>query len=311
MKFIYKPFPGLLLPALLLMQTMSVYADEALWQSGLNLYIKLVDQDRSKDATPPNQHPVSLDAKDLTNALNSIELWDKHLFKKDELDTAFSLEQARILGQFLSLGLQKARPDQDIIFSVIRREKKYIVMEDKFYTAGRAFYANGRLNIIFGDFERPPDRFKERAYQSSGITEIQYSFSHGRRSKASDFDKSVITKPGIENYQDGSKIRRDWLVIDVAAAAKSYLAGHNQDQPPAANVTNEAVKLEAAKLAQERREMRLEMARIRKEMAEGGGKSGNASSPEERLKVLEELKSQGLISEEEYQSKRQEILNEI
>lgn len=312
MKLLNKSFSGAVLLVLLMLQAAPLYADETLWRSGLNLYIKLVDQDRSKEGTLPNQHPVTLDAKEITNALNSIEIWDRHLFKKDELDTAFSLEQARILGQYLSEGLRKARPDQDIIFSVIRREKKYVVIEDKFYTSGRAFYSNGRLNIIFGDFERPPDKFKERAYQSSGISEIQYSFSHGKRSKPSDFDKQIITKAGLENYRDGSTIRKDWLLIDVPVASNTYLAEHSQNKELAPNEISEAVKLEAAKLAQERREMRLEMARLRKEMAEGGtSKSNSALSLEERFKVLEDLKNQGLITDEEYQSKRKEILNDI
>jgi hypothetical protein len=40
----------------------------------------------------------------------------------------------------------------------------------------------------------------------------------------------------------------------------------------------------------------------------------NRSSPEnvkERLKVLEELKQEGLVSEKEYEKKRQEILNSL
>ena len=37
--------------------------DEDLWKSGTNLYIRLTDQDKSKkDTTPPNQHPVQLNA---------------------------------------------------------------------------------------------------------------------------------------------------------------------------------------------------------------------------------------------------------
>lgn len=300
--------------ALLCVHAEAVKADETLWDLGLNLYIKLVGQDTSGGA-PPNQHPVSLDAKEITNALTSIELWDRHLFKKDELNTAFSSEQARLLGLYLSSGLRKARPDQDIIFALIRREKKYVVIENKAYTAGRAFYANGRLNIILGDFERPPDGFKERAYQSSGISEIQYSFSHGKRSKPSDFDKQVIASPGIQNYQNGSERRKDWLVIDVTTASNAYLAKYEQNREPDASEVNQAMQMEAAKLAQERREMRLEMARLRKEMADGGGRTTDKNSGdlsmEERFKLLEDLKSQGLITEEEYQSKRKEILNDI
>ena len=145
------------------------------------------------------------------------------------------------------------------------------------------------------------------------MSEINYSFSHGRRSKASDFDKLIITKPGLENYQDDSKKRKDWIVIDVSTASNAFLAEQNQIYNPSPAETNQAMQMEAAKLAQERREMRLEMARLRKEMQENGGtdNSGESLSVEERFKMLDELKSQGLITEEEYQLKRKEILNDI
>jgi stage V sporulation protein G len=39
--------------------------------------------------------------------------------------------------------------------------------------------------------------------------------------------------------------------------------------------------------------------------------TSNAPSPAERLKALEQLKNDGLISEEEYNTKRKEILGEI
>ena len=297
-----------------LVQALPLYADEVLWKSGLNLYVKLVDQDRSEPGTPPNDQPVSLDAKQITNALKLIEIWDRHLLKKDEVYTAFSTEQAALLGQYLSLGLSKARPDQDIIFSVIRREKKYVVVENRSYTAGRAFYANGRLNIIIGDFARLPDRFRERAYQSSGIEEIPYAFDHGKRSSASGFDKLIISKPGVQNYQQDSKTRKDWLVIDVPTASNTYIAEHSPDQEPAAGAASAAVQQEAARLAEERRQMRLEMARLRKEVAEGGGGAGkatNSQSVEERLKQLKDLKSQGLITDKEYEAKRKEILDDL
>ena len=67
--------------------------------------------------------------------------------------------------------------------------------------------------------------------------------------------------------------------------------------------------LEKAKLAKERREMRLEMARIRQEMKKN--KNTGSTSIEERLENLSTLKQKGLISDEEYEKKRIEILNDI
>ena len=68
-------------------------------------------------------------------------------------------------------------------------------------------------------------------------------------------------------------------------------------------------KDEAAKLAKERRDMRLEMARLRKEM--GGKKDNTEITIEERLNKLQTLMDKELISKEEYDKRRTEILNEI
>lgn len=62
--------------------------------------------------------------------------------------------------------------------------------------------------------------------------------------------------------------------------------------------------------------MLLEMARMRKEIDEmrklpGAAGSGAQGSVAERLRVLESLREQELVSEQEYQQKRREILGEL
>ena len=289
-------------------------ADEDIWKSGLNLYVRLTEQDDAESGRPPpNQHPVSLDPAAITNSLTDIQVWDKHWFKKDEIEEVFAPEQARLLGQQLSIALRKAAPGQDVVFAVSRSETKMFAIKDISYTAGRAFYVNDRLNIIIGDFMRAPDKFQERATSSAGIMEIKYYFRHGRRDDPSDFKSAIMTGEGVDVYTEDGKRRSDWLVIDVNRASAAYLAQQKADEPGATTVSDEALRQETARLAQERREMRLEMARLRKEVG-GNGQSGAASPAlpvESRLKTLDELHQKKLISDEEYERKRQEILNDL
>jgi hypothetical protein len=292
-------------------------ADEDLYKSGLNVYIRLTEKE---DGAPPNQHPVTLSSKEITNALLALEVWEKKgfftdLFSKEEgPQHVFSEGQAGTLGLYLAEGLRKATPNQDIVFTVVRHESGFLHIRETTYTAGRAFYADNRLNVIIGDFAVPPDRFKERAYQSSGISEIRYFFSHGKRSKASDFDYSVMPKAGIELAQAGGKTRSDWFRIDVPAASATYVAELQQageggeGADPAARA---AVEAEAARLAAERRELRLEMARMRKEMRELSGEGEDGRSIEERMETLNALYEKKLITPEEYEAKRKEILGDI
>jgi len=286
-------------------------ADETLWKSGGSLFIKLAEQDKSRrEATPPNQHPVQLNADEITNALNSIDVWDDGLFKKRELSNLFSVSQARLLGQYISVGLAKATSNQDITFTLANAEKKYLVLQETYFTAGRVFYLNNRLHLIIGDYRKLPDKFKERVYSSSGVTDISHYFTIGRRSKQSRFKQTIVNRSGVAGYTEGAKERRDWIVIDLSRASTAYIAGRKSKELKRETITNEVLQAEAARLARERREMRLELARMRKEIREAAN-GGSSLSVEERLTTLEELKNKKLISDEEYQLKRKQILSEI
>ena len=312
---IRKLAPALLLLLLVPLQGM---ADEDIWKSGINQYVRIAQQDESANGpTPPNQHPVSLSPQEITNALMPLEVWDKKGFFKDIFRksegavTVFSPAQAALLGSNIAAGLKQAASNQDVVFALARNEKGFLHIRDTTYTAGRVFYANDRLNIIIGDFAKSPDKFQERVAQSSGIEEVKSYYAHGKRAKASGFDRAVITRPGIEVYTAGGEPRPDWLVIDVPAASAAYLAERDSEENVAAAASNAVIREEAEKLAAERRELRLEMARMRKEMKEQSGNGAGGRSVEERLATLKELYEKNLISKEEYESRRREILGEI
>jgi len=57
--------------------------------------------------------------------------------------------------------------------------------------------------------------------------------------------------------------------------------------------------------------MRTEMARMRKEMKDLSSDTASIKSLEERFIILEQLRKKELITQEEYESRRQEILNDI
>ena len=310
-------FKSLFAVLILLACLPAVHADEVLWKSGLNLYIKLDDQDKFSDGRIiPNQHPVTLNPREVRDSLNTLEVWNKSFFTgalkdDDEVENVFSLEQARLLGSYISAGLAKASPDQDIHFVLTRRKKTMLILKDTTYTSGRAFYLDGKLHVILGEYDRLGDKFKERAYQGSGISEINYYFKPGKRAKKSGFKKAIIVTDGVDTYKDNGKNRKDWFVIDVKAAAAAYAARKSEEEGQATGVSDEKLRLEAEKSARERREMRLEMARLRKEMKQQSSGQSVERSIEERLEQLEGLKKKGFITDQEYAQKRKEILGDI
>jgi hypothetical protein len=282
-------------------------ADDDLYKSGLNQYIRLDEQDPE---AVPNQHPATLDPKAVGDALSIIQVWEKNWFKPNEAERVFSTQQAQLLGQYIALGLAKATPGQDIVFALGRTDKGFLGMRDLTYTSGRVFYVNGKLNVIIGEYRRPPDQFQERVSASANIQEIQYYFAHGKRTKASDFKLAVVTGEGIDIHgPDGAK-RRDWFEVDIRQAAATLAGRVAAENQASGGADSEAMRQEAARLAQERRELRLEMARMRRDMEQGGAPAG-AGTVEERLKALDELHKKGLVNAEEFARKREEILKDL
>lgn len=306
-----------LLSGLLCLIHFNVFADETLWKSGQNLYIKIAKQDKHSDGRIiPNQHPATLNPREIRDALNTLLVWNKSFFTgalkdKDEAESVFSLSQSRLLGTYIAAGLQTANPNQDIVFALTRRKKSFLFMKDTTYTAGRAFYVGGKLNIIIGDYDKLGDKFKERVHQSSGGMEVKYYFATGKRAKRSGFKKAIILSDGLSTYEDKGKTRTDWFVIDVKAASAAYAARQSGADSQISTINDERLRQEAAKSARERREMRLEMARLRKEMKEQSQAKANDRSVEERLEQLKSMKEKDIITAEEYKAKRAEILGDI
>ena len=298
---------------ILVVAAQSVSAEEVLWKSGRNLYIKIAEQ--GKGGEMPSDHPVTLDKNKLFHALRGINAWRQKYFKKRETETLFSIQQAQLLSQYVAAGLKQAKPDEDIVFALPRvRAGSFKILKEKTFMAGRVFFQEDKLNIIIGDYDRSPDRFKETASGGHGVTDIKYFFNEGSRSRASKFKKRVTANDGISNFERDSKKRADWIVIDIDRAAAAYVAEKTvKDQKTDGLSPRQAEEM--AKLAKERREMRLEMARLRKEMKQNtqgqNSQKGDGLSIEARLQQLQDLRDKELITEDEYTQKRKQILDNI
>ncbi len=291
----------------LIILTSEVIAGAILWESGLSLYIKIDNQDEAKQA---NSHPVNLDAEMIDNSLRLLKIWDKNFYEEGDAERVFSINQSRLLGKHIAEGLKLAKPNEDIVFSLASMKKGALGASEPKFMGGRAFFLNNELNIIIGDYDRPRDKGMEAAVGSSGVTEIKYHIKVGKRNKASKFNKNMIKVDGITNVKINSKTRKDWFTLNLDKTKIVVFNERELKRRSSKEYKQEKLfKDEAAKLAKERREMRLEMARLRKEM--GGNKSSDVESIEERLKKLKDLMDKELISKEEYDKKKTEILNEI
>lgn len=287
--------------------------EDVIWQADLNQYFKYAKQDSSKFGA--NDHPLSLNAKDIHLALKALQFSEKKLFSDPKIRPVFSSLQVSQLATHLATGLQQATPEQDIIFVMQGGNKALVVLTKRNFVAGRVFYKDGKLNIILGEYDRPRNDAFESVYDPSGERAVPYSFNYGRRKKVSKQFKGKIEQVDGFAYQSvDDKLRQDWLLIDIDVAAKAYVEKSKQAQQVADGnigvVITDTVARETSKLAQQRREMRVEMARMRKEMRQLEARSVK-QAPQERMSVLQDLLEQGLISQQEYDDKRQAVLDDL
>ncbi len=281
-------------------------------------YVALTTQGKKGTAFPRNAHPATLDGADIRDALKSVEVWSEGgFFRNEEAHPIFTDAQCEVLGRYLADALLKAKSNEDVIFNV-RGYGKLLLdsAKEKEWTSGRVFFVDGKLNLIIGTYHLKKDRGIKGAEASAGILDNYNDlvFDPGNRtSSTSKMEGRIVSSAGITIPGAADGGRNDWIVIAVPTAAQAY---REAQIPEEQKRTTEKSKQEAAKLTLERREMREEMARMRQQIKamQGTGASvgaGSNQSPEERLGILEKLHAKKLISDDEYQRRRDEILKDI
>lgn len=262
----------------------------------------------------PNKHPVSLDVPDVRDALKSVQLWQGGGLLRDEKSgPLLTNAQSEVLARYIAEALARAKPGEDVVFAVRGyAEIAFDTLKEREWTSGRAFFVDGKLNIIIGAYQLRKDRGKRNAEAAWGVLN-DYSdlkFDTGSRKSASTkMPGRVVSTSGVAIAGGAEAGRPDWLQIDIARASKAYREGLIPDEDKARDLK---AQQDAARLTLERREMREEMARLRQELkaikANGGGAGPSA---EDRLKTLLDLKTKKLITDEEYQKRRSQILGEL
>lgn len=318
---------------------------DTFYQTGPYRYLKFAPQDSSE--TGLNDHPVEIDGDLLARVLRKVVVPKSGGFFGDETDYTqfFADSQARQLGTQLAAGLRQARPDQDILFALEAKRNKAFVFEERSVMAGRAFYRNGQLNLIIGEPSRYINKEFQRVYDASESTSL-LRFNHGSRRRSSGKVKQVMAEMvGVSYKNIGGRVRNDWFVIEPEIAIAAMLreeqlrnqqvavpagvggpGGVSPVAPAAAAPEDPAsrqARLEAARMKRDQRELKVEMARMRKQMQEIGQDESPVPAPtaagstslvqgvEQRLTTLQSLREKGLITDEEFEAKRQAIIEDL
>ena len=277
-----------------------------IWQEGDQI-VRLARQD--DDTAAANDHPKTATAGEISAMLASLRL----RFADEEAEaapmTVFTPAELDNLGSAIATGLDRAAPSQDIIFHVVgsRRLSPGAFTKRNRVTAGRVFYRDGKFNVIFGQVQTALR--KKNIYGQTDQDFLPRNF--GSREKATQHQVVLLSSDAV------SLTRNDWVVIEpvvaLAAAtttteAQTTTAPPAQTAPPASNAAPVVVG-GAAAIAATSSPPTSAASNSAKEVA---GESGEmAPSIEERLETLKRLRDRELITEEAYQSRMAEILQDL
>ena len=239
-------------------------------------YVRIVKQDAVKGMKiPPNEHPVSLDMDQIRSALSSLEFM---LPKQDKSNPVFAKPELENLEKYLSQGLAEAGPDEDVIFAVVGDYRAvYGLAKVPKYTTGRVFYREGRLNIIFGKIQEDYTSYAMYAPVDRRINPL----SPGSRSVPSEHVWTLLDQPDQSFNMTNNGVRSDWVILDLASMEARAAMGEKASASQAPG------------------------------MPSAQPTYGSHKTLEERLQILNDLKSKKLITEEEYQQKRLEMLKDL
>jgi hypothetical protein len=276
-----------------------------LWRSQME-FVRL----EARDGGSPNDHPKKLSREKIRGAMRLIFVQEN---RKDDLVPLFSDYDIKILGRYVSEGFAKASPSQDVTFAIQSWHKGFMGLKTEKVITGRLFYVNNQLNLIFGSLMKPAPMFGGQDEQSLAKNPDPRLNPHIPGLRIIKIKhKAIISTPSNSGVLRRAKNRPDWLVFPPKAlAARGQVAAPGKpvaapwkSPPPAATPTTGEIR----QLREELDRMKQDLRRPRQ------GIPGQQQAPpvsttiEKRLSILENLHKQGLITREQLEAKREQIL---
>ena len=262
-----------------------------IWKS-VDEFVVLAPQDvLTGNAVPRNDQPVVIEPANLVAALAKLRVQEG---SAPEAVPLFGNDAARRLATPLSTALSRAAADQDILFAVETLQKAAIFGSKPVSVAGRAFYQNQRLHLIIGELHVSTVSPEYKNYPIGYPKPDRRLHPHqtGERSREAHYDPAAHFETGddVSLFVQDGKLRPDWLVLNVGALA-------SPDQRAAATATSAPTGTSQDPIP----------------ASAGAARPSTSAAPsiEERLRRLKHLREQDLITEEEYNRKRGEIIDQL
>ena len=270
-----------------------------------------------------NNHPIKISEVILRKMFQ--ELSYKYDREQPEIPL-FSNKELSLLAEYIPQALMTAKPNEDVTFVIKgpHSSARWSLREDRL-TAGRLFVSNNQLNLIIGAVQVSLQPTLDERYMGNVWETTKIVYDTGKRGKAAKYEGIVVVfdqnKKGI--YRKSNE-RKDWFIF-TNTAYKSARDDVNTEKNPKQQYQTlqqqiDSLQKQLNKQPQQQRnvsppprtQQRQEPVQRQKPVVSKKQlKDTNSNVLEQRLKTIESLYKKGILSEEEYQRKRTEILKGI
>ncbi len=296
--------------------------DAMIWKHR-DQFVRLESVSPGDGLAAKNDHPFDLEPGRLREVLASLSVFYP---EKEKTRPLFSSDELKILDESLSKGLASAAPAQDVAFAVVGIHREaFSVFQDRSVTSGRVFFLDGRLNLVLGQVHAPYDEEEDRR---------THPFDTGSRKSPSSSPWGtekweIAPHEGLAFKKQGGVTRADWLLIDLASELWKGRPGLGQEAGESIDAALDQLNEigdKSSKIGAEQEQLRQEMDAMKQELEQirsappapvpETAEASEAAVPglkeiETRLLRLRYLLDKRLITPEEYQAKRKEILDEL
>ena len=270
-----------------------------------------------------NNHPIKISG-DILRAMFK-QLAYKYDRNEPEIPV-FSNKELILLSEYVPLALMTAKPSEDVTFVIKgpHSSKRWSFKEERL-TAGRLFVANNQLNLIIGAVQVNLQPTVGERYMGNVWETTKVVYSTGRRVKATEFEGLIVIYDKNKGIYRKTNERKDWFVFTNTAykAAKGNIDGNKalpkkqyetlqqQIDSLQKQLNNKKSKQQQKKLSPPPTRQRKIEKRENSESNKQTNAKNNSRAIEQRLKTIENLYKKGMLTEEEYQKKRNGILKGI
>ena len=268
-----------------------------------------------------NNHPIKIPEVILRKMLKQLS----YKYDRDQPEIPlFSNKELILLSEYVPIALMNAKPNEDITFVIKgpHSSMRWSFAEDRL-TAGRLFVSNNQLNLIIGTIQEGLQPTLAERYQGNVWETAKIVYDIGHRRKVSEYEGLIVVyNQNNKGIYRKSNERKDWFIFTNTAykQAKEDINAKKMSKEQYKTLQQQIDTLQrqlnqpkqqrnvASPPPQQQIQKRKKEPVISKKQINN---NDNSHVTEQRLKMIENLYKKGILSEEEYQKKRNEILKGI